>query len=185
MHSVLLFLGPLIPPCFHYIDHHHGLFNLFIWSLYRPNQSGNIQCSTHIPLLWGFLILTGVVQFHISFIVCLPVIFAVVWIIQVPIPFKPIFSIWNAFRWVTLITFSRMAVDLFDSADIQYLSSSPMEVLYRQSWWHRRFFRQYKYSHASLMKVWLGWFDDLVSSWNVSDGCHLLILSARFLLCSS
>jgi len=36
-----------------------------------------------------------------------------------------------------------------------------------------------------MMKVWLGCFDDLFSNWNVSHGCHLLIFSLRFLLCSS
>jgi len=137
MYSVLLFLNPLIPPHFHYIDCHERLFSIFLWPSYMANQLGNIQCGTHIPLLWGFWILTALVQFHIWFIVCLPVVFAVIWIIQVPIPVQPIFSDWNDFRWTILITFGRMAVDLFDSADIQYFSSSSTEVLCRQSWWHR------------------------------------------------
>ena len=29
-HSGLLFLDPLIPPCFHYIDHHQRLFSYLL-----------------------------------------------------------------------------------------------------------------------------------------------------------
>ena len=185
MHSVLLFLDPFIPPRFHYIDRHQCLFNLLHWSSYRPNQSRNIRCGTHTRLLQGFWILKAVLQFHIWLIVCLPVVFSVVWIIQVPIPVKPIFSVWNAFRWAIPITFSRIAVNSFDSADIQYLRSSPREVLCRQSWRRRWFFRQFTCSRTVMLKVSPGCFDDLLSIWNVSYGRHLLILSVRFLLCSA
>ena len=138
-HSVLLFLDPVIPPCFNYINCHQSVFNLFLRPSYWPNQSRNIWWGTEILYLWGFCILSAIVQFHIWFIVCLPVIFAVIWIIQVPIPVKPILGVLNAFWWMILITFSRMVVDLFDSAHIQYLTSFSREVLCRISWWHRWF----------------------------------------------
>ena len=185
MHSVLLFLESLISPRFHYIDRHQRLFNLLLCPLNRPNQSRNILCGTYIPLLQSFWILTAFVKFHIWFIVCLPVVFAVVRIIQVPIPVKPMFGVWNAFRWAILTTFCRMAVNSFDSADIKSLTLSSRAVLCRQSWCHRWFFRQFKCSLTIIFKVWLGCFDDLFSIWNVSYSCHLFILSARFLLCST
>jgi len=133
-YSVQLFLDPHISPGFHCIVCHQRLFRLLLWPSYRPNQSGNIQCGTHIPLLWHFWIITAVVQCHIRFSVWHPVVFAVVWIIQVPIPVKPIFVVWNTFRWTILITFGRMAVESCHFADIQNLSSSSRGVLCRQSW---------------------------------------------------
>jgi len=184
-HSVLLFLDPRIPPRVHYTDHHQCRFNLDLWSSYRPNQSGNIRCGTYIALLQGFWILTAIVQCHIWFIVCLPFVIAVVWFIQVPIPVKPIFGVWNDFRWAIHITFGRMAVDSSDSADIQYLCSSSSEVICRQSRWQMWFFRQFKCSRTILFKIWPGCFDHLLSIWNVSYGCHLFILSVSFHLCSS
>jgi len=107
--SDLHFLNNLIPCRFHYIDCHQRLFSLLLWPSYRPNQSRNIRSSTHILLLWGFRIRSAVVYFHIWFVVCLPVIIAVIWIIQVPIPVNPIFSVWDAFRWTILITFGRIS----------------------------------------------------------------------------
>jgi len=151
-HSVLLFLVPLIPRCYHYIDRHQRLFSLLLRLLYRPNQSQNIWSSTHIPLLRGSWNLTAVVQFHIWFIVCLPVVFAVVWIILVPSPVKPIFGVWNAFGWTILVTSRKTAVDLFELADIQYCSSSSREFLCRHSWWNRWFFRQFKCSRTMSWK---------------------------------
>ena len=184
-HSGRLFLDPIIPPRFHYIDCHQCLFSLLLWPTYRPNQSGNIRCGRYIALLRGFWILTAVVQFHIWFIVCLPVVFAVIWIIQVLIPVKPIFGVWNAFRWTILVTFRRMALDLFDLVDIQYSSSSSREVLRRPSWWHRWFFWRFECSRTIMLKVWPRCFENLFSIWNVSYGCHLIIFSTTFLLCSS
>jgi len=172
-HSDLLSLELLIPPGFHYIHRHQRLVNLLLTSSYRPNQCRNIQCGTHIPMLWGVWILNAVVQFHIWFIICLPVVFAVVWIIQVPIPVKPIFSVWNAIRWAIHITFGRMAVDSFDSADIQYLCSTSREVLWRTSWWHRSFFQQLRCSRTIMLKVWPECIDNLLSMWDLSHGCHL------------
>jgi len=130
-HSVRLFLDPNIPPHFHQIDCQQHLFILLLWQSYRPNQSRNIQCGLHIPLLWGFWILTADIQFYIWFNVCLPVVFAVSWIIQVPIAVELIFSVWTACRWTIVITFGRMVVDLFDSAYIWYLNSSCREVICR------------------------------------------------------
>jgi len=184
-HSVLLFPNPCIPSCFHYIDHHQHLLNILLWSLYRPNQSRKIWCGTHIALLPGFWILNSVVQFNIYFIVCLAIIFTVVWIIQVPIPVKPIFGVWNHKRWAIIITSGRMAVDSFDSADIQYLRSSSREDLCGQSWWHRWFFGRSKCHRTIMLKVWPGCFDHLFHVQNVSHWCHLFILSARLILCSS
>ena len=55
-HSVLLFLDPLTPPRFQCTYRHQHLFSLVLWPPCWPNQSGNIRCSTHIPLLLGFWI---------------------------------------------------------------------------------------------------------------------------------
>ena len=128
-HSVRLVLDPLIPPRFDYMDRHQRFFDLLPWSLCRPKPSRKIWCGTRIPLHRGFWIPTAVVQLHIGVILCLPVVFAVIWIIQVPIPVKPIFGVWNAFRRAILIIFGRMAVDFFDLAVIQYLHSASREVL--------------------------------------------------------
>jgi len=133
-HFVILFLDHLISPRFYYIHHYQCLFKLLLGSSFRLNHSGKILCGTHTPLFQGFQILTPFVQFHVWFIVFLPVVFAVIWINQVPIPVKPIFSVWNGFRWTMPDTFGRMADNSFDLADIQYLSSSSREVLSRQSW---------------------------------------------------
>jgi hypothetical protein len=78
-----------------------------------------------------------------------------------------------------------MAVDSSDSANIQYLSSFCREVLCRQCWWHRWFFRQFKCSRTIMLKDWLGCFDDLFGIWIVSYSCHLFVLSVTLLLCSS
>jgi len=174
-----------MPPHFHYIDRQQCCFNLVLCSSYSPNQSRNSWCRTHIPHHRGFWILTAGIQIQIRFIVSIPVIFAGGWIMQVPIPVKPIFGVWNAFGWAILINLSWIAVDSFDLADIQYLTSSTREVLCRQSWWHRWFFRQFKCSRTIMMKVSPGCFDDLFSIWNLSYGSTLFIMSARFLLCSS
>jgi len=50
MHSVLLVLDSLLPPCLQCIDCHQQRFNLSHWLLCWPNQSRNILCGTHIPL---------------------------------------------------------------------------------------------------------------------------------------
>jgi len=60
-HSVLLSLVPLIPPHFHCIGHHQHLCSHVLWPPCWPNPSGNILCSTNIPLLWAFRILNAIV----------------------------------------------------------------------------------------------------------------------------
>jgi len=82
------------------------------------------------------------------------------------------------------ITFTCMAVNSLDSADIEYLSSSAGEVLCRWKWRQRWSFRQFKCSRTIMGNAWPGCFDDLFSIRNVSYRCHLLGLSARFHLWS-
>jgi hypothetical protein len=77
-----------------------------------------------------------------------------------------------------------MAVNSFDSAYIQYLSSSSWELLCKQRWSHKWPLRQFKCSQTIVMKVWPRCFDDLFSIWTVSYCYHQFILSTRFLLCS-
>jgi len=110
-HSVLLLLDSSIPPCLHYIDCHQHLSILFRWHLCWPNQSRNIQCSTHIPLLWAFHSLNDSVMSWIIFNVCRAIVFAVIQIIQVGIPGKSIFGVRNALQWTIPITSNWMTVD--------------------------------------------------------------------------
>jgi len=42
-----------------------------------------------------------------------------------------------------------------------------------------------KCSHTIMLNVWLRCFEHVFSMWNLSNSCHLSVLSARFLLCSS
>jgi len=51
------------------------------------------------------------------------IFFAVIWIIWVPIPVKPISSVRNPFRCAVLITVNRMMVDFSDMAYVQCVSS--------------------------------------------------------------
>jgi len=185
MHSALLFLVPHLPPHCHCMDHPYHLFSLVLWPAYWLNQSANTGGGTHIPLLWGFQILHATVKLHVWFIVCLPVIFTVNWEIQVHIPVEQIFSVRNAFRSNIISTFCRMAVDSFDLADTKYLSWYSSEVLCRQTLWARWSLWQVKRSRTIMLKLWLGNFDDLFGNWNVSYSGHLLVLSTRFLLCST
>jgi len=143
-HSVLLFLVPYIPLCFHRIACHQQLSNLLVWPPCWPNQSRNMPFGTHITQRWGFWILDSTGWVHVGFIVRLPVVFTVIWIVQVPIPVKPIFSIRIALRCTFLITFSWMSLNCFYSMDIYNLSWSSREVLCTQSWWHMWSFRQFK-----------------------------------------
>jgi len=135
--------------------------------------------------LWGFCFFDSVFYPYFRFIVCLLVVLAVIWIIQVTIPLKPIFGVRKASRCTILTTFDRMAVDSFDSADIQYLSLSSRDILCSQTLSHRWSFWQFKCSRTFMLKFWLRHFDNLSCIWNVSYGCHFLVLSARFLLCST
>ena len=96
----------------------------------------------------------------------------------------PMAGVRNASGCDNLITFDLMTVDSFHPADILYLSLSSREVLCRQSSWQRWSFQQFKCSHSLMLEEWPGCFDKLFSVRNVSCGCHLLVLSARFILCS-
>jgi len=113
------------------------------------------------------------------------IVFTVVWIIQATIPVKPIFRVWKEFKCATLITFDWMTVDVSDSADMKYLSSSSSEVLCRNSRWQRWSFWKFKWSHTIMWKQWPGYSDDLFRVRNESYSCHLLILSMRLFLCST
>jgi len=157
----------------------------FLWPLCWPSQSASMQCSTNISWLWGYWILDAIASLYLEFNVCLQVVFAVIWIIQVPILAKPIFGVRNAFRCNILITFSWKAVNSSDSADIYYLSSSSREVHCIKCWWHRWSLWRCKCSCTMVLHIWPGSFDDLFSIWNVSHGCHLCVLSTRFILCDT
>jgi hypothetical protein len=50
-------------------------------------------------------------------IFCLPLIFALIWIIKVKIPVKQIFGVSNAFQWTLLISFTWMTVNDEDLVD--------------------------------------------------------------------
>jgi len=76
-----------------------------------------------------------------------------------------------------------MTVDSSDWLDIQYMTSSSRGVLCRQTCWKRWSFWQCKCSCTIMLKIWPGWFDDFFGIWNVSYGRHLVVFSARFLLC--
>jgi len=183
--SVQLFLISLIPPCFNCIDSHQPRFSLSHWPLCWPNQSRNIWCGTHNPMLWAFRSLDVFASLFNGFIVCLIVVFTLFWIIQLTIPVQPIVGIGNTFRCAILVTFSCLIVDSSESANIQYLSSSSREVMCRQSWWQRWSFWQWICSRTSMLNIWQWCFDDLFGIWNAFYGCHLLVLSLRFYLCST
>jgi len=180
-HSVIRCLEFHFPPRFYCIDHHQYLCSWYSWPLCWLNQSGNIWCGTHILLLWAFLILNAIVWLYIRFNFYLTIVFIVIWIIQFAIPVKPIFCERKAFRCAVFIAFDWMMVDSSDSADISCLSSSSRVVLCSHSWWQRGSFWQFKCSRTSMLTEWPGCFDDPFHVQNVSQGCHLLVFSARFL----
>jgi len=152
IHSVLLYLHSLIPPRFDCINSPQHLFSLSHWLPCRQNQSGNIWRGTHIPLLWAFCLLDAILLLYVTFTLCRAIVLAVIWIIQVPTPVKPIFGIRNAFWCTIIITVDLMTVDSSHSADISYLSSSSREVLCTQSCWERRCFWKFKCSALSYWK---------------------------------
>jgi hypothetical protein len=61
-----------------------------------------------------------------------------------------------------------MRVDSFDTVDIQYLWSSLVMVLCRQSWWYRWSFWQLRYSRTIRLKQSPGCFDDHISISNIT-----------------
>jgi len=133
--SLVRLCGPLS-------THFEPVIRLSCWS----NWSWDISCSTHIPLLWGFWILIAVVTLWVGFIVCQPVVLAVMLIIWVHIPVKLIVGIGSAFSRTVLTTFRWMEVNSSSLAYIQSLSSSCREVLCTQTLWHRWSFWQFKCS---------------------------------------
>jgi len=152
-HSALPFLVSFVPRSFHCSDHPQYPFSLLHWPPYWPNQSRNIWCSTHNLVLWAFWDLIASVQPDIEFVICLPTVIALILIIQVTIPVKPIFCVGNALRFTTVITFHWMIVNWFDMADIYCLSSSSREILCRASGWQLWSFWQFKCSHTIGLKV--------------------------------
>jgi len=183
--SDLLFLVSPIPPCCHCIDGHQHLLSLYVCPPCWPNQSGNILCGTHILNLWASRILDGIVFLYIGLIMCLSVLFALIWNIQGTIPVKPILSVGNAVRCTIQITSCWMTVDGSDPVDIKYWSLFSRKVVCKPSWWQRWSFRQLKCSCAIMLKVCPGCLDNLPHIWNVTNGCHLLDLSTRFILHST
>jgi len=179
---MLHFLHSLITTHFDCIDCHQHLFRLSLWLPCWPNQSGNSWHRAYIPLLWAFWILDAIVLRYIGFNVCHAIIFTDIWIMQVPIPVKPMFGVWNAFRGGILINFDWMTVDSSDWAGIQYLSLSSREVLYRQSGLERRYFWQCKCSRTIMLKEWPGCVHNLFLDRNVSYRGYQLALCTRFLL---
>jgi len=133
-HSALHFLDPVIPPPFHRTDHHQHLFSPFLWHPSWLNKSVDICSGIDILLRWGSWIPKAIAYLDLGFIVCLPVVLAVSWMIHVSISVKSIFGVQNAFRSTVRMTLGRMAVDSLDSGDIQYLRWSSQEVLWRQRW---------------------------------------------------
>jgi len=103
---------------------------------------------------------------------------------QVIIWVQPILRSQNVCRGTVVITFSWMTVDSLYAAEIKYLSSTSMEVLPNQCWWHRWFLHQLECSHTSMLKVWPGCIYNLFSIRNIFFSCHLLVLNARVILCS-
>jgi len=118
MHSVLLFLDSLLPPCFYCIDHQKHLFTHCLWRPYWLNQSGNIECDIHIPLLWAFQVINAIVLLYIKFNVCHAIVCAIIWTIQVAIPVQRIFSVQNPLMSTITITFDWMIVVSAGLADI-------------------------------------------------------------------
>jgi len=167
-HSALVFPFPLIPPCVDCTGCHQQLFSLRLWPQYWVNQSGNIRWRTHIPLLQGHWTVDAIVEHHVRFIVCLPVIVAVISIIQVTIAVKPIFGVRNGFRCTMFITFCWIVVNAVGLAHIQYMSSSSREVLCSQNWWHRWSSWQCKCSWTMMLKVRLRCLEDPISIRDVS-----------------
>jgi len=182
MHSVLLYFHSLITPHFICIDYHLPHFSMCLWLLCRPNQAGSIWCGARIPLLWAVRMLNAIVLLCIGFNVRTVIVFAVSWIMSVPIPVTPILGVRNAGRCAILIAFDWMMVESLDSADIQDLSSSSREDLGRQWWWQCWSLWECKCSRTIRLKEWPGCIDHLFHDRNGSHSGHLVVLSARFYL---
>ena len=184
MNYIQLFVQSIISPRFYGVDRQQHLVSLCLWFPCWHNQSGISWRWTQMLLLLEFRILDAIVVLYIWFIDRCAIVFAVVWIFQVASPVKLIFCFRNSFRRATIAVFDSMTMDSPDLAEIYDLSSYTWQVLCSQSWWQRWSFWQCKCSRTIRLKQWPGCYDDLFHAPNVSKSFHLLILSARFLLCS-
>jgi hypothetical protein len=108
----------LIPPCFCCTDSYQLFFSLFHWLLCWPNRSWNIRCHTHKMVDWAFRSRAAIAMIYVRFIICVTVIFALIWIIQIAVPVKSISSAENAFGCAILITVRSMTVNSSDSVDV-------------------------------------------------------------------
>jgi hypothetical protein len=155
MHYILLFLDPDIPPYFLSIDSHQHQISHILWSSYRPNQSGKIQCGTHIPLLKCFWILTVIVHFHMWFLVRLPVFFAV---LDNPSPH----SSWGNLRCLKCVQGNYPHHFQQDDCQILVLGGySIIEFVLQGGHFQtmlvtQGIFGQFKCTHTILLKVWRG-----------------------------
>jgi len=94
---------------------------------------GTLGAALTSRLLWAVRTINAIVQLYVIFVVCLPVVVTVVWIIQVTMAGKPIVGVRDAV-WRTIpITFLWMAIESFDLVQSQSLSSFSREVLCRQT----------------------------------------------------
>jgi hypothetical protein len=117
-HSVLLFFHSLIPPRFRCIDRHQQIHGLSPRHSCRPNQSGNMWRGAYMLLPWALRNRNAIALLCMSFNVRHTIVIDVIWIISIPIPVKPIFSVRNAFKCAILIPFDWITVYSPDSADI-------------------------------------------------------------------
>jgi len=134
-HSVLLFLVTLIPSCFHCMDSYYHLVSLLLQHQYWLTQSSNIKCNNNILVLWAFRIITAFVMCSVGSSISLIVVCAVSWNIEVTIPVRANFGIWNATRNNVLITLGWIVVYICNLVDIQYLWLLSREVHCRQRRW--------------------------------------------------
>lgn len=110
-HSVLLFHVSVTPSCFHCSDSHKALASVFHLSGCSPNRSGDILYGTKNPMLGASWIVHSIAYLYFKFNHCLPVVFALIWIIQVTIPVKPILNVGNLFKSLFFITICWMEVN--------------------------------------------------------------------------
>jgi len=168
------FFGSNIPPSFHWNECHRLIVSQFSWLLYWPNKPGKIWCSTHIPLLQAIWILNAIVMLDFKFSICLPIIFAPNWIIEVAMLIKPIFCIRNTFRCTVRISFGWTTVDYFRLADNQNFISFTRVVQCWHSRWQMWYFWPFSCSYTIISKVGPQYIHNLISIWNVLYGWYLI-----------
>jgi len=79
------FLVVFVPTCSHCSDRHQCLFSFFNWPLCWLNKSGNMCCSTHIPVLWAFQNPYAIGMLTIGSVIYFPLVNSLDWIMQVAI----------------------------------------------------------------------------------------------------